>query len=94
LPPRFINRLPAESLSPRQVDIIWLLSRGFTALQIAEHMSISVHTVKTHLKIAFKKLGAKSSAHAVALAHENCYIKLDRKTNNIVLTRHGDKAIA
>ena len=36
-------------LTAREIDVIYLLSRGFRYATIAQHLGISVHTVGTHL---------------------------------------------
>jgi DNA-binding CsgD family transcriptional regulator len=56
------------SLTPREIAIIRLLSWGKTHRQIAEGLGLSAETVRTHLKKAKEKLGARSQAHIVAQA--------------------------
>ncbi len=54
-------------LSPRQSEILRLISRGKSNSEIADALKISKHTVGAHIKVVMLKLGAHSRAHAVAL---------------------------
>jgi DNA-binding CsgD family transcriptional regulator len=54
-------------LSPREHEILGLLSQGLTGQAIARHLFLSPETVRTHIRNATRKLGAKTRVHAVAL---------------------------
>jgi DNA-binding CsgD family transcriptional regulator len=54
-------------LSPREHEILGLLSEGLTGQAIARHLVLSPETVRTHIRNATQKLGAKTRVHAVAL---------------------------
>jgi DNA-binding NarL/FixJ family response regulator len=56
-----------EELSPKQLAALRLLADGLERKQIAERMGIGEETVKTHLAEVRRKLGARTSAHAVAI---------------------------
>jgi orotate phosphoribosyltransferase-like protein len=45
-----------------------LLAAGLTAVEIAEHLVISRETVKSHVRSAMLKLGARTRTHAVVRA--------------------------
>jgi PAS domain S-box-containing protein len=53
-------------LTPRETEVLGLLSGPDTAPQIAKHLSVSVRTVESHLANAYRKLGARSREDAVA----------------------------
>jgi PAS domain S-box-containing protein len=55
-------------LSPRQVEVLRLVALGANVSQIAQELSISDTTVRTHVKNILQRSGAKNRAHAVALA--------------------------
>jgi len=55
-------------LSPRQIEVLRLVAVGANVSQIAQELSISEATVKTHVKNILERLGARNRAHAVALA--------------------------
>ena len=59
------------SLTARQREIISLVALGASGPEIAEELHISHDTVRTHIRNASGKLGARSRAHLVAkaLAH-------------------------
>ena len=54
-------------LSPREHEILGLLSEGLTGQAIAGRLFLSPETVRTHIRNATMKLGAKTRVHAVAL---------------------------
>ena len=58
----------AAPLSPRETEILERVALGATTEQIGRELSISPHTVKTHLERIFAKLGATDRAQAVAIA--------------------------
>lgn len=49
-----------ESLTPREIDVLRLLARGFTNRQIAEKLTVSVRTVEGHRANITGKLGLHS----------------------------------
>jgi len=55
-------------LSPREREILALLSRGLSGEEAAQQLSLSYETVRTHVKNAMRKLEAATRVHAVALA--------------------------
>lgn len=55
-------------LSPRQVDVLQLLIEGLSNKSICRELVLSESTVKTHLAIIFRKLGAGSRTQAIAAA--------------------------
>ena len=59
---------PAESLTPRELQVLQLLARGFANKQIAQELGISEHTVKFHVNSILAKLGAQSRTDAVVRA--------------------------
>jgi DNA-binding CsgD family transcriptional regulator len=60
--------LVVEPLSPREREVLGLFAEGLTVDEIAERLFLSTHTVRTHGRNAVAKLGARSRAHAVAIA--------------------------
>jgi DNA-binding CsgD family transcriptional regulator len=60
---------PAESLlSPRERRVTGELARGAGVEEIAATLHISPHTARTHVRNVRRKLGARTSAEAVARA--------------------------
>ena len=58
------------SLTPRECDVIGLLSRGCTYEQIGLRLGISLNTVTSHIKNAYRKLEVHCAAAAVMRAIE------------------------
>ena len=56
----------APLLTPREAEILTLVSQGMSNKAVARALGISVHTVKFHLEALFAKLDATSRAEAVA----------------------------
>jgi DNA-binding NarL/FixJ family response regulator len=52
-------------LSARETDILRLVSKGLSCAEVGEHLSISTHTVVTHVKNIYRKLAVHSRAEAV-----------------------------
>jgi PAS domain S-box-containing protein len=55
-------------LSPRQREIVGLVAHGMTGQEIADELVIAHETVRTHVRAAMGRLGARSRAHLVAKA--------------------------
>ncbi len=60
----------AESLTPREVEVLRLLSQGQTNPQIAKHLLYSVSTVKAHVRSILAKLGVSDRTQAAVRAIE------------------------
>jgi DNA-binding NarL/FixJ family response regulator len=56
----------ADALTPRERDVLHLLARGQTNLEIARELVVREGTVKYHVKNILRKLGATSRAEAVS----------------------------
>ncbi len=59
----------SEALSGREVNVLEELAMGTSTEDIAAKMHVSPHTVRTHIKNILRKLGARTRAHAVAIAY-------------------------
>jgi LuxR family maltose regulon positive regulatory protein len=59
-----------EQLSNRERDVLRHVGELLDTEGIAAEMYISVHTVKTHLKSIFRKLGASDRREAVRRARQ------------------------
>jgi DNA-binding CsgD family transcriptional regulator len=60
----------ALALTPREVEVLLLLAHGCTYLQVGDRLGVSVHTVTSHVKNAYRKLDVHSAAAAVMRAVE------------------------
>jgi ATP/maltotriose-dependent transcriptional regulator MalT len=57
-----------STLSRRELQVLVLISTGDSNQQIAEKLYLSLHTVKTHVRRIYMKLGVARRTHAVAKA--------------------------
>ncbi|MCY1406184.1 HTH-type transcriptional regulator MalT [compost metagenome] len=57
-----------ETLTEREQQVVALLAQGGQGRDIARHLRLSEHTVKTHLRNLYRKLGANGRAQATAIA--------------------------
>ena len=57
-------------LTAREVEILRLIAAGMRNQEIADHLFISLHTVKRHIANAYGKLGVTHRTEAVARVHE------------------------
>jgi len=64
-PPRETERL-VDPLSQSEIRVLSYLSTNLSAPEIARELSVSVATVRTHIRHLFLKLGAHSRTEAVA----------------------------
>jgi NarL family two-component system response regulator LiaR len=57
-------------ITPRELEILTLVARGFSNREIATQLFVSENTVKTHCARAFDKLGAARRTQAVQRGKE------------------------
>jgi len=60
-----------EPLTPRELDVLKLIARGYTNRQAGEELSISVRTVEGHRANIYKKLGVNSRVELVRFARRH-----------------------
>jgi len=63
---RSVQRDETARLTPREEEVLTLLSKGFANKEIADKMSVSYETVRDHLKHIYEKLHVHSRTEAVA----------------------------
>ena len=64
-----------EALTPREIDVLRLLARGYTNRQIAQQLNISPRTVEGHRSSLVGKLGFSSRVELVNYAEENGFLE-------------------
>jgi two-component system NarL family response regulator len=65
-----------DALSPREVEVLALVSGGNSNKAIAARMGISEDTVKAHMKSILRKLNARDRTHAVTVGLRRGIIEL------------------
>jgi amino acid adenylation domain-containing protein len=61
-------KLPQGELTPRELEVLELVTHGLTNTAIARSLSVSVHTVKFHLGSVYRKLDVSNRTEAAAAA--------------------------
>lgn len=72
------SAIEEHELSPREIEVLILLTKGFINKEIADKLNISQTTVITHRKNITAKLGIKSIAGLAIYAVMHGYIEADR----------------
>jgi DNA-binding NarL/FixJ family response regulator len=55
----------ADGLSARQAEVVALITMGFSNQQIAERTHLTMNTVKTYIRMAYRQMGVSSRTQAV-----------------------------
>jgi DNA-binding NarL/FixJ family response regulator len=63
------------TLTDREREVLTLVATGLSNDDIADHLVVSPHTVKTHINRAMTKLGAHDRAQLVILAYESGLVR-------------------
>ncbi len=71
--PDELPRSFVDDLTPRQLEILDLLSNGMSRAEIARHLVLSPHTVRTHVQDILRKAGVHSTLAALAKARHAGY---------------------
>ncbi len=66
---------PAEELTPRQLEILESVTRGFTNADIAKQLGLREQSVKEHISAILVKIGAANRSEAVAIAMRKHLLK-------------------
>ena len=63
------------NLTPREYEVLELITRGKTTAQIAEELHLSIHTINSHRKNILRKLNMNSPAELIVYAFESGIVK-------------------
>ena len=59
------------NLSPREFEVLKLITKGLSTVKIADNLCLSVHTINSHRKNILKKLNLKSPTELIVYAMES-----------------------
>jgi DNA-binding NarL/FixJ family response regulator len=66
------------TLTPRELDVLRLLGRGMSNVEIAAKLHVGDATVKTHVSRILQKLALRDRAQAVVAAYESGLLEAGR----------------
>ena len=52
-------------LTQRELDVVTMVTRGCSNREIAAHLGLSLNSVKTYIRTAYRKIGAERRTQAV-----------------------------
>lgn len=70
------HALNTARLTPREIDILWGIAKGFSYADIAGHLGLSRQTVPGHIKNIYRKLEVNTRGEAVFEALQQGLIRL------------------
>ncbi|MFF6918407.1 LuxR C-terminal-related transcriptional regulator [Streptomyces sp. NPDC012466] len=65
-----VSDVPPEALTDREGEVLDLVSRGLSNTEIAQSLTLSEHTVKTHVQNLLHKLRLRNRVHVAIYAFE------------------------
>jgi DNA-binding NarL/FixJ family response regulator len=84
---------PAEPLTPRELEVLYLLATGASTAAAAASLGISTATLRAHVQAVLRKLGAHSRLEAVAEAARLGLVTLDSWTRQGPTSPRGGKVL-
>lgn len=78
---RLAERIRAEELTPREVNVLEQIVEGMSNKQIGVHLKISETTVKTHVNNLLAKLGVTDRTQAATVAIRRGIVSLETSEN-------------
>lgn len=65
-------------LTPREMEVLEVVSRGYSNAEIGTLLHLSLHTVNSHIKSIYRKLAVRSRSEAVFEAVQQGLINIDK----------------
>jgi DNA-binding NarL/FixJ family response regulator len=76
-PPQSPSPSSEETLTPREVEVLTLISKGITIANVANLLSLSRHTVGGYVKDIYRKLNVSTRAEATLEAARRGLVNVD-----------------
>ena len=73
---KLAEHTPRIALTPREIEVVSLMSTGLTNAQIAGRIGRTEETVKVHVKNILQKLDVRDRTAAVTIAVRRGFIRL------------------
>jgi DNA-binding NarL/FixJ family response regulator len=74
---RLAERIPCSELTPREEQVLKLISGGCSNQEIATKLEIAEKTVRIHVSSVLEKLGARDRTQAAIYAIQRGFVHLD-----------------
>ena len=68
------DQSPDFDLTPREIEVLYLLAEGASNLEISSKLYISISTVKTHTSALMRKLQCTNRTAAAKIARDNGFL--------------------
>ena len=68
------DQSPDFDLTPREIEVLYLLAEGASNLEISTKLYISISTVKTHISALMRKLQCTNRTAAAKIARDNGFL--------------------
>jgi len=69
-----------HGLSPRESEILALIAQGLTNQEIADRAYLSINSVKTFIRLAYRKIGAQRRTQALIWASHHGFLPTPSRT--------------
>jgi DNA-binding NarL/FixJ family response regulator len=69
--PDMRSSLESPRLTARELEVLQLMAQGASTIEIRHRLSISEHTVRSHVRSLLAKLGAHTRVEAIRRAHDH-----------------------
>jgi DNA-binding NarL/FixJ family response regulator len=71
-----------DDLSEREIEVLRLIGTGVTNHEVADRMFLSINTVKSYIRSAYRKIGLTSRSQAVIWAIDHGIVPTHRTGEN------------
>jgi DNA-binding NarL/FixJ family response regulator len=68
------DQSPDFDLTPREIEVLYLLAEGASNIEISSKLYISISTVKTHISALMRKLQCTNRTAAAKIARDNGFL--------------------